>query len=58
LTQALVEVAQRLGGLSLSQAELEAIAPQLETLLSDIRMLEALDLGEVEPETLFDMQGE
>lgn len=58
LTRALAEVAEKLGGLSLTTADLEALAPQLETLLSDLQLLESLDLGEIEPETLFDMQGE
>lgn len=58
LTRALAEVAEKLGGLSLTAADLEALAPQLETLLSDLQLLESLDLGEIEPETLFDMQGE
>jgi Asp-tRNA(Asn)/Glu-tRNA(Gln) amidotransferase C subunit len=52
------EMVHKLGGLSLSTAELEELAPQLETLFRDIQTLEAIDLGEVEPETLFDIQGE
>jgi len=54
----ITEMVHKLGGLSLSAAELEELAPQLETLFHDIPTLEAIDLGEVEPETLFDVQGE
>jgi Asp-tRNA(Asn)/Glu-tRNA(Gln) amidotransferase C subunit len=54
----ITEMVHKLGGLSLSAAELEELAPQLETLFHDIHTLEAIDLGEVEPETLFDVQGE
>ena len=54
----ITEMVHKLGGLSLSAAELEELAPQLETLFHDIHTLEAIDLGEVEPETLFDVQRE
>jgi Asp-tRNA(Asn)/Glu-tRNA(Gln) amidotransferase C subunit len=54
----ITEMVQKLGGLALSPSELEGLAPQLETLFRDIQTLESLDLGEVEPETLFDIQGE
>jgi Asp-tRNA(Asn)/Glu-tRNA(Gln) amidotransferase C subunit len=57
-TQTITEMVQKLGGISLSPSELEGLAPQLETLYRDIQILESLDLGEVEPETLFDIQGE
>ncbi len=57
-TQTIAEMAHKLGGLSLSPSELEGLAPLLETLFHDIQTLEAIDLGEVEPETLFDIQGE
>jgi Asp-tRNA(Asn)/Glu-tRNA(Gln) amidotransferase C subunit len=57
-TQTIAEMVQKLGGLSLPPSELEGLAPQLETLFRDIQTLESLDLGEVEPETLFDVQGE
>jgi len=57
-SQTIAEMIHKLGGLSLSSSELEELAPQLETLFQDIQILEALDLGEVEPETLFDIQGE
>jgi hypothetical protein len=57
-TQTITEMVQKLGGLSLSPSELEGLAPQLETLYRDIQTLESIDLGEVEPETLFDVQGE
>ena len=56
--QTIAEMVHKLGGLSLSSSELEELAPQLETLFRDIQTLESLDLGEVEPETLFDIQGE
>ena len=56
--QTITEMVQKLGGLALSPSELQGLAPQLETLFRDIQTLEALDLGEVEPETLFDIQGE
>jgi Asp-tRNA(Asn)/Glu-tRNA(Gln) amidotransferase C subunit len=56
--QTIAEIVHKLGGLSLSPSELEELAPQLETLFRDIQTLESLDLGEVEPETLFDIQGE
>jgi Asp-tRNA(Asn)/Glu-tRNA(Gln) amidotransferase C subunit len=56
--ETITEMVQKLGGLSLSPAELEGLAPQLETLYHDIQTLESIDLGEVEPETLFDIQGE
>jgi len=57
-TKTITEMVQKLGGLALSPSELEGLAPQLETLFRDIQTLESLDLGEVEPETLFDIQGE
>ena len=57
-SQTIAEMIHKLGGVSLSSSELEELAPQLETLFQDIQILEALDLGEVEPETLFDIQGE
>jgi Asp-tRNA(Asn)/Glu-tRNA(Gln) amidotransferase C subunit len=57
-TPTIAEMVQKLGGLSLPPSELEGLASQLEALLRDIQTLESLDLGEVEPETLFDMQGE
>jgi len=57
-TQTITEMVQKLGGLSLSPSELQGLAPQLETLYRDIQILESIDLGEVEPETLFDIQGE
>jgi Asp-tRNA(Asn)/Glu-tRNA(Gln) amidotransferase C subunit len=56
--ETITEMVQKLGGLSLSPSELEGLAPQLETLYRDIQTLESIDLGEVEPETLFDIQGE
>jgi hypothetical protein len=57
-TQTMSEMVQKLGGLSLSPSELEGLAPQFQMLLRDIALLETLDLGEAEPETLFDIQGE
>lgn len=57
-TQTIGEMMHKLGGSALSPAELEGLAPQLETLFHDIQLLESIDLGEVEPETLFDIQGE
>jgi Asp-tRNA(Asn)/Glu-tRNA(Gln) amidotransferase C subunit len=49
---------EKLGGLALSPSELEELAPHLETLFRDLQTLASVDLGEVEPETLFDVQGE
>jgi Asp-tRNA(Asn)/Glu-tRNA(Gln) amidotransferase C subunit len=57
-TQTITEMVHKLGGLALSPSELEELAPHLETLFHDIHTLESIDLGEVEPETLFDIQGE
>ena len=57
-TQTISEMVHKLGGLALSPSELEGLAPQLETLFHDIQLLESIDLGEAEPETLFDIQGE
>jgi hypothetical protein len=57
-TQTISEMVHKLGGFSLSPSELEGLAPRLETLFRDIQLLESIDLGEVEPETLFDIQGE
>jgi len=57
-TQIMSEMVQKLGGLSLSPSELEGLAPQFQMLLRDIALLETLELGEAEPETLFDVQGE
>jgi hypothetical protein len=57
-TQTISEMVHKLGGLSLSPSELEGLAPQLETLFRDIQILDSIDLGEAEPETLFDIQGE
>jgi Asp-tRNA(Asn)/Glu-tRNA(Gln) amidotransferase C subunit len=56
--QTIGEMLRKLGGLSLSPSELEELAPHLETLFSDLQTLTSIDLGEVEPETLFDVQGE
>jgi Asp-tRNA(Asn)/Glu-tRNA(Gln) amidotransferase C subunit len=56
--QTIAEMVHKLAGLSLSPSELEELAPQLETLFRDIHTLESVDLGEVEPETLFDIQRE
>ena len=53
----LAEIAEKLAGLSLTPSDLEALGAELETLLDDVPILDALDLGDVEPETLFDMQG-
>jgi hypothetical protein len=53
----LAEVAEKLAGLSLTPADLDALAAELEALREDVRTLEGIDLGDVEPETLFDMQG-
>jgi hypothetical protein len=57
-TQTMNEMVQKLGGLSLPSSELEGLAAQFQMLLRDIEILETLDLGEAEPETLFDIQGE
>jgi hypothetical protein len=57
-TETIAEMVHKLGGLSLSPSELQGLAPQLDTLFQDIQTLESVDLGEVEPETLFDIQGE
>jgi len=57
-TETIAEMVHKLGGLSLSPSELQGLAPQLETLLDDFQTLESIDFGEVEPETLFDVQGE
>jgi hypothetical protein len=57
-TQTMSEMVQKLGGLSLPSSELKGLAPQLKMLLRDIETLETLELGEAEPETLFDIQGE
>ena len=46
------------GGPYISPSELEELAPHLETLSRDLHTLASVDLGEVEPETLFDVQGE
>jgi hypothetical protein len=56
--QTIGEMVRKLGGLALSPSELEELAPHLETLFSDLQTLASVDLGEVEPETLFDVQGE
>jgi hypothetical protein len=56
--QTIAEMLGKLGGLSLSPSEFEELAPQLEALFHDLHTLESIDLGEVEPETLFDVQGE
>lgn len=56
--QTIAEMVRKLGGLSLSPSELEELAPHLETLFRDLHTLESIDLGEVEPETLFDVQRE
>ena len=56
--ETLAEMVHKLAGLSLSPSELEELAPHLETLFRDLQTLASVDLGEVEPETLFDMQGE
>jgi hypothetical protein len=56
--ETLAEMLHKLAGLSLSPSELEDLAPHLETLFHDLQTLASIDLGEVEPETLFDMQGE
>ena len=56
--QTIAEMVEKLGGLALSPSELQELAPHLETLYRDLHTLASLDLGEVEPETLFDMQGE
>jgi hypothetical protein len=56
--QTIAEMLEKLGGLALSPAEFEALAPHLEMLFRDFQTLASVDLGEVEPETLFDVQGE
>jgi hypothetical protein len=56
--QTISDMVHKLGGLTLSPSELEGLAPQLEMLFRDIQLLESIDLGEAEPETLFDIQGE
>ncbi len=56
--QTITEMVEKLGGLALSPSELEELAPYLETLYHDLHILASVDLGEVEPETLFDVQGE
>ncbi len=56
--QTISEMVHKLGGLSLSPSELEELAPHLEALYCDLQTLSSIDLGEVEPETLFDVQGE
>ena len=56
--QTITEMVEKLGGLRLSPSELEELAPHLETLYRDLHTLASVDLGEVEPETLFDVQGE
>jgi hypothetical protein len=57
-TQTMSEMVQKLAGLSLPSSELEGLASQFQLLLRDIETLDTLDLGEIEPETLFDIQGE
>jgi Asp-tRNA(Asn)/Glu-tRNA(Gln) amidotransferase C subunit len=57
-TQTITEMVEKLAGLSLSSSELEELAPHLEALYHDLQTLASIDLGEVEPETLFDVQGE
>ena len=54
---ALAELAEKLAGLALTPADLEEMGAELAALLDDVRVLDQLDLDEVEPETLFDMQG-
>jgi Asp-tRNA(Asn)/Glu-tRNA(Gln) amidotransferase C subunit len=56
--QTIADMLEKLGGLTLSPSELEELAPHLETLFHDLHTLASVDLGEVEPETLFDVQGE
>ena len=56
--QTIAEMVEKLGGLALSPSELEELAPHLETLYRDLHTLASVDLGEAEPETLFDVQGE
>jgi hypothetical protein len=56
--QTIAEMVEKLGGQALSPSELEKLAPHLETLFRDLQTLASVDLGEVEPETLFDVQGE
>jgi Asp-tRNA(Asn)/Glu-tRNA(Gln) amidotransferase C subunit len=53
----LAELAEKLAGLALTPADLEAMGAELAALLDDVHVLDQLDLDEVEPETLFDMQG-
>jgi Asp-tRNA(Asn)/Glu-tRNA(Gln) amidotransferase C subunit len=57
-TKTIIEMVGKLAGLSLSPSELEELAPHLDALYSDLQALSAIDLGEVEPETSFDVQGE
>ena len=56
--QIIAEMLEKLGGLTLSPSELEELAPHHETLFHDLHTLASIDLGEFEPETLFDVQGE
>jgi hypothetical protein len=56
--QTIAEMVAKLAGLKLSLADLEELAPHLEALYHDLHTLASVDLGEVEPETLFDVQGE
>ena len=56
--QTIAEMIEKLAGHTLSPSELEELAPHLETLYHDLHTLASVDLGEVEPETLFDMQRE
>jgi hypothetical protein len=56
--QTIAEMLEKLGGVTLSPAELEELAPHLETLFHDLQTLASVDLGEVEPATLSDVQGE
>ena len=57
-SQTIAEMVEKLGGVALSPSELEELAPHLEALYRDLHTLASVDLGEVEPETLFDVQGE
>jgi Asp-tRNA(Asn)/Glu-tRNA(Gln) amidotransferase C subunit len=57
-SQTIGEMVAKLGSLALSPSELEELAPHLETLYQDLQILASVDLGEVEPETMFDVHGE
>jgi hypothetical protein len=58
VTPSTIEELAGVAGLPLSPERRAALVPLMQTLIEDVRAMDALDLSEVEPEIVFDARWE